>query len=206
MGKPAGTIYKTPLLLKVDSLVDSTAIIPANRADFKAMEQALTATDLMIKASKMGYLPRLNAFGAYQFNDNNMLGFGASAYIAGVQLSWDIFKGNSTKNKIATQTLERDKIAQQLISQKDQSQVELNKAYRQLADTKVKMEQQQAAIEFADEALRILQNRYGQGLTNTTDVLTAETQLSQQKLNYAQALFSYNATIAYLQFLTTSSK
>jgi outer membrane protein TolC len=65
------------------------------------------------------------------------------------------------------------------------------------------MQQQEAAVQMAEEALRILQNRYTQGLVNTTDVLTAQTQLAQQKLLYQQAVFTKNSTAAYLQFLTT---
>ena len=159
----------------------------------------------MIKANKMSYLPKLNAFGSYQLNDSRMLGFGANAYIAGVQVSWDIFKGNRTKNSIATQTLERNKLAEELAQQKDQSQLELNKAYRDLADAQFDIKQQKLAIEQASESLLILQNRYQQGLVNTTDVLMASTQLSQQKFALAQAIFTTNVTKAYLQLLTAST-
>jgi hypothetical protein len=38
-------------------------------------------------------------------------------------------------------------------------------------------------------------------LVNTTDVLSAQTQLLQQKLSYQQAIYSNNLTAAYLQFL-----
>ena len=134
-----------------------------------------------------------------------MLGFGANAYIAGMQIKWDIFKGNSTKNSIATQTLERNKLSEQLIQQKDQSQLELNKAYRDLSDAQFDINQQKLSIQQASEALVILQNRYQQGLVNTTDVLQATTQLSQQKFALVQAIFTSNVTKAYLQLLTTST-
>jgi outer membrane protein TolC len=81
--------------------------------------------------------------------------------------------------------------------------LELNKAYRDLSDAQFNIRQQKIAIEHASEALRILQNRYQQGLVNTTDVLMAATQLSQQKFALAQAVFTANVTKAYLQLLTT---
>jgi outer membrane protein TolC len=207
MGQPDGVVYtaehslQTPLADK-----DTITKIAANRADFVAMQKAIEATDLMITSNKKSYLPKLNAFGSYQLNDNSMLGFGANAYMAGVQLSWDIFKGNSTKNTIATQTLERKKLAEQLTQQQEQSQLELNKAYRDLADAQFDMQQQKASIEQATESLTILQNRYNQGLVNTTDVLMATTQLSQQKFALAQAMFNANVTRAFLQLLTATGK
>lgn len=203
MNKPTGVVYhvETPITSIDTRLAVDT--LSANRSDFRAMEIAIESAGLMIKSSKMSYLPKLNAFGNYQLHDKTMLGFGSGAYLAGVQLSWDIFKGNSTKNKIATQTLERNKMAEELTNQKEESRVELNTTYRQFEDAAFKIQQQQSAVDQANEALRIIQNRYQQGLVNTTDVLMAQTQLSQQKLAFTQAMFSRNVSLAYLEFLTS---
>ena len=206
MGQADGVIYIADKSLQTEIPAnEGSTKIAASRSDFLAMQKAIDASDLMIKANKMAWLPKLNAFGSYHLNDSRMLGFGANAYIAGMQLTWDIFKGNRTKNAISTQKLERNKLAEQLVQQKDQSQLELNKAYRDLADAQFDIKQQKTAIEQASESLLILQNRYLQGLVNTADVLLAATQLSQQKFALAQAVYSTNVTRAYLQFLTGST-
>jgi outer membrane protein TolC len=80
----------------------------------------------------------------------------------------------------------------------------LNKALRELNDANFEIKQQAKAIEQATEALRILQNRYEQGLANTTDLLMASTQLSQQQLSKAQAILTSNITRAYILFLSSS--
>ncbi|MCK9404024.1 MAG: TolC family protein [Chitinophagaceae bacterium] len=206
MGVPGGSIYTIKSTTETgNQRFDLLQEIPSNRADFEAMKKAIEASDLMIKSSKMSDLPKLNAFGSYQLNDSRMLGFGAGAYLAGVSISWNIFKGNLTKNKMATQTLERNKLSVQLEQQKEQSNTDLNKTRREIADIQVEILQHTKTIEQASEALRILQNRYEQGLVNTTDVMQSATQLSQQKLALAQAMFTQQVTNAYLQFLTTSN-
>lgn len=206
MGVPGGSIYTTNVTVETGNKnADSIEAVPSNRSDFEAMRKAIEASDLMIKSSKMSNLPKLNAFGSYQLNDSRMLGFGAGAYLAGIRLSWNIFKGNTTKNTMAAQTLERNKLAVQLEQQKEQSQTELSKTKREMADSQFEIAQQTKAIEQASESLRILQNRYEQGLVNTTDVMLSATQLSQQKLALAQAIFNQQVTIAYLQFLTSSN-
>ncbi|HZK62907.1 MAG TPA: TolC family protein [Puia sp.] len=206
MGQKNGIIYTVDSLIQTEpGPTSQTTKIAATRSDFLAMQTAIESADLMIKANKMSYLPKLNAFGSYQFNDSRMLGFGAGAYLAGVQLSWDIFKGNTTKNTIATQTLERNKLTTELAQQKDLSQLELDKAFRDLADARFSIKQQELAVGQASESLLILQNRYQQGLVNTTDVLMASTQLSQQKFALAQAVFNIHATEAYLQLLMAST-
>ena len=203
---------ETNIVYTVDKNIEQQKPDPASistinpaRADFVAMQKAIEASDLMIKATQKSYLPKLNAFGSYQLNDSQVFGFGAGAWFAGVQLSWDIFKGNKTKNSINTQKLERDRLKEQLSQQQEQSQLELNKANRDLSDAQFDMLQQKAAIEQASEALQILQNRYQQGLVNTTDVLMAATQVSQQKFALAQAIYTTGITNAYIQFLTASN-
>jgi outer membrane protein TolC len=206
MGQPAGKIYSIIDEPQMDSpAIYSTLRVFAARSDFMAMQKAIDAYGLMIKSSQMSYLPKLNAFGNYQYNDSRLTGFGANAYLVGIQLSWNVFNGNKTKNVIAAQKLERDKLTVQLAQQKDQSQLELDKAYRDLSDARFEIAQDQAAIEQAAEALRILQNRYQQGLVNTIDVLTADTQLSQLKFSLAQAQFTANVTSAYIQLLTVTT-
>ncbi|MDQ6902152.1 MAG: TolC family protein [Bacteroidota bacterium] len=205
MGQPGGTIYKVNAFEIEFAGNDTATKIAASRSDLVAMQKAIEASDLMIKSNKMSSLPKLNAFGSYQFNDSRMLGFGAKAYIAGIQLSWNIFNGNRIRNTTSTQTLERNKLAEQLSQQKDQSQLELNKAYRDLADAQYDIQQQKIAGSQASEALTILQNRYQQGLVNTTDVLMATTQLSEQKFKLSQAVFTSNITRAYIQLLTSST-
>ena len=205
MGASFGNIY-VPKKFNDKKNNDSISSNKLNesRADFVAMQKAIEASNLMIESSKKSYLPKLNAFGNYQLNDNKILGFGANSYLVGLQFSWDIFKGNKTKNEIETQTLERNKLYLNLSKQKEESQLELNKTYREYNDGLFAIKQQNLAVEQASEALRILTNRYQQGLVNTTDVLQATTQVSQQKFGLTQAIFNTKITKAYIEFLTSN--
>ncbi|MBS1529791.1 MAG: TolC family protein [Bacteroidetes bacterium] len=206
MGAKTGVIYTIDAQTEADQIMaDTMQRIPDNRADFMAMQKAIDASAMMLKSNQMSYLPKLNAFGNYQYNDSRLAGFGANSYLAGIQLSWDIFKGNARKSKIDAQKLERDKLTEQLAQQKQQGQMELNKAFRDLSDSRAEILRDRAAVDQAAESMRILQNRYQQGLINTTDVLMADTQLSQQKFTLAQAEFSLAVTKAYIQLLTSSS-
>lgn len=203
MNRPGGKVYTTsPVrLTSADNGADS---VPSGRSDLLAMKAGLAAYDQAIRSTKMSAIPRLNGFANYQLNDKSLMGFGSGAYLAGLQLSWDIFKGNQARSKAATQTLEKNKLQQQLQQQVDQGTVEIRKARQQLADLQYRQQQTASAIEAAGESLRIMQNRYSQGLVNTTDVLMAQTQLAQQKMLAAQTDFMQQSTINYLNFLTES--
>lgn len=204
MGKPSDTIYKADVPIDEASAAPMPYRLPSDRADFRAMQNAIEASAYGAKSSQMGYLPRINAFGSYQLIDSEWLGFGSNFFLAGIQLSWDIFTGGKTRNYAAARHLERDKAEEQFNEQKAQGQLELDKAQRQLTDTQYAIQQQKTAVAHAEEVLRILQNRYHQGLANTTDALLAHAQVAQQKLKLAQALFSYQVTSAYINYLISS--
>lgn len=202
MGKPTGITYLIEPQPE-DNYPATNDTLPAERADFKAMEAAIQSYNLLVKGAKMKYLPHVNAFANYQWHDRSITGFGGGGYLAGLQLSWNVFDGFETKNKIAGKLAERDKMALQLQAQKDDDRAEIVKARRTLQDAVYAITQQQQAVYQSAEALRVLQNRYSQGLVNTPDVLAAQTQLAQQKLGLAQAIFSRSNAAVYLQFLTT---
>ncbi|HRK52846.1 MAG TPA: TolC family protein [Cyclobacteriaceae bacterium] len=206
MGVETSVVYQVDLIETVDPVVNEDSRIPTNRADFRAMQSAVEAQEIMMGSSKMSYLPKLNAFGEYLLNDNDALGFGSDSYLIGAQLSWSLFNGMATRNKVVEHRIERDKMITQLDYQKEQSQIELNKTIRDIGNARFSLQQSELAVEQASEALRILQNRYEQGLVDTNDLLQSQTQLSKQKLSKAQAIFQFNVLQAYLQFLTSTSE
>lgn len=196
-----GTVYTTlPYVLNNQSV--NTEEVSMSRSDIKAMTTALNSYEMAIKSTKLGWAPKLNGFANYNLNDQSIGFNGARSYIAGVQLSWDIFKGNQIKNKSNTQKLEKLKVQEQLNNQIEQGNADILKTKRAIVDANYKIAQQTKAVEQADEVLRILKNRYQQGLVSTNDVLIAQSQLSQQKLQLAQATLEQKSSINYLEFLS----
>ncbi|RYG54504.1 MAG: TolC family protein, partial [Chitinophagaceae bacterium] len=144
MNKPTGEVYQTEQMKQADSPGSDIQNLPQNRSDFLALEKAMNATSLMEKANKMKLMPRLNAFGSYQWNDKALTGFGADSYIAGLQLTWNLFDGNNTKRQAAAFRLERQKLDLQLRTMHQENQMMLDKANRDLADSEFKIKKQKA--------------------------------------------------------------
>ncbi len=202
MGAPKGVVYSTkPYNLSPQT--DISDSVSSGRSDIRALNAAVNSYDMAIKSTEMSWMPKLNAFANYNINDKSIAFNGAKSYIAGVQLSWDIFKGNQMNRKAATQRLEKTKVQQQLTSQLETGAAEIRKTKRAVVDANYKIQQQTTSVQQSEEALRILQNRYEQGLVSTNDILVAQTQLSQQKLFLAQAQLEQKSAINYLEFLTT---
>ncbi len=196
-------IYKPSEALENTIAIETINVsLSENRKDIQAMNKSSEAYSKMLQASKMTFLPRLNAFGSYEMYDKNILGTSAKGYLVGAQLSWNIFDGYKSIGKYEKAKAESQKADVEKEQYTKQSQLELNKTNRQLLDSENKVNLSQLAFEQSQEAFRIRQNRFAQGLEKTTDLLQAETQMIQKELEQLQAVFEYNFTKQYLQFLT----
>lgn len=173
-----------------------------SRKDIQAMSKSSEAYAKMLQSSKMAFLPRLNAFGSYELYDKNFLGTVAKGYLVGAQLSWNVFDGYKSIGKFQKAKAESQKADVEKDQYKKQSQLELNKTNRQLKDAENKVNLSKLALEQSQEAYRIRQNRFTQGLEKTTDLLQSETQMIQKEMEHLQSVFEYNFTKQYLQFLT----
>ncbi|WP_282056380.1 TolC family protein [Maribacter luteus] len=176
--------------------------LPENRKDVLAMSSASEAYRQMYKSDKMGFLPRLNAFGTYELHDDEVFQGDADGYLFGAELKWDIFEGSKRFGKTKKSRAEYEKSKLELNQYKAESQVELNRATRMLQDAKNNLELTALALEQSGESLRIRTNRFEQGLEKTTDLLMAETQFAQKQLEYYATIFQHNYALAYVQFLT----
>jgi outer membrane protein TolC len=198
-----GKTYKPSEELETAISVETIAVsLSENRKDIQAMNKSTTAYQKMYMSSKMNFLPRLNAFGSYELYDKNFLGTSAKGYLVGAQLSWNVFDGYKSIGKMNKAKADFQKAEVETEQYKKQSQLELNKTNRQLIDAENKVTLSQLAFEQAHEGYRIRQNRFTQGLEKTTDLLQSETQMIQKELEHLQAVFEYNFTKNYLQFLT----
>lgn len=172
-----------------------------DRKDLQAYRKSLEAYDHLIKSSEAKFLPRVNAFGSFELYDNKPYEFNANGYLVGVQVAWNVFDGMKSKSEIEKQKAELLKSQTEIKQYQKQSELELNKSYRQVLDADNKVNLTKQAWEQSAEAYRIRKNRYAQGLEKASDILNAETLMSKKELEYQQAIFEYNTALEYFKFL-----
>lgn len=196
----------TFVIKPTDSLSWQQTVVPAaglsdSRKDVAAYKKALEANKNMQLSAQKKLLPRLNAFSSYELNDKRVYNFRGEGYTLGLQLSWNLFDGLKTKGAVLQAKANFKQAEQELAQYKLQSQLEINKALRQLSDAAAKIGLTKLALEQSQEAYRIRSNRFIQGLEKTTDLLNAEMLVTQKQLDYLQSVLEYNITSSYLNFL-----
>ena len=203
IGEETGSLLSPVNELMLDPVtMGNNSILSMDRKDILAMQYSVDAQEKMLESSKMNFVPRANAVANYEWNDASFMGFGANNYMIGLQLSWDIFSGYKNIGKIHQDKalLEKANLTQQKYIQ--ESELELNKAKRQFSDSRNQVELTSLALEQSKEAFRITSNRFKQGLEKSTDLLYAETKYHEKELEHAKAIFNYNFSKAYLNFLS----
>lgn len=200
---PKGKTFKPAEEMEKNLVVEQlSAWLPDNRRDLLAMDKSVAAYKQVWHMSQWNMLPRLNAFSSYELYDQRLFGTQAKGYLVGLQLSWNLFDGYKSLGKTQKAKAEYQKMSFEAEQYKAQSKLELDKSQRQLKDAEQKVSLSLLAYQQSQEAYRIRNNRFKQGLEKTSDLLAAETQQLQKELEYLQSLFDYHFTKQYVQFLS----
>lgn len=187
----------------VSPLVD--ARVPENRSDLLALKSAVEARSEMLKSSQGQFVPNLAVFGSYEWNDDELTGFGANNYVMGATLRWDIFKGGQQLFGVQKSRAEYEKTKLEYQQKKNQAELELSEARTQAAVAFAAIDISEKALQKSREAYRITQNRFEQGMEKTADLLASEAQLREAELNYLNSLYQYANSLFQLEFLTQNS-
>jgi len=172
-----------------------------SNAQTRAIEYRVQAAERMVKASDFSFLPKINLFGRYEYNDTNFASFSASSYIIGANLSWNIFSGFSKVGKSMEARADLKKARSMQENNRFEQENRVRQAVRALKHAEQEIELTEESIRQSKEDVKIRSNRYAQGMERTTDLLEAETKLAEAKLKNAKALFKYNMSIAALNML-----
>ncbi|MCH2450045.1 MAG: TolC family protein [Gracilimonas sp.] len=182
----------------VASITDDSAV---ENSTLKALRYRIEAAEEMVKSSKFSFIPSLNAFGSYEFNDNVMFGTRGESYFVGATLKWDMFSGFSNAGKVMQSRAELKKATVAYRSQSLKTQMEIKQARRSVIQAQKQFNFAEASAEQAAEDFRIRLDRYEQGMETTSDLLLAEARLSKNRLQRLNALYQYNISLARLELL-----
>lgn len=131
-----------------------------------------------------------------QYNDNVGV---TDGYSVGVRASWNFFDGGAARAQ-ATQAKANIAIAESnFTNQRNQIRFEVEQFYSQLQSNLENVQTATAAVDQAQEALRLARLRFQAGVGTQTDVIAAENDLTRAQGNRVTAILDYNRAFANLQ-------
>lgn len=167
--------------------------------DYKILYTQRELQNANVKYSYWGFLPSLNAFGAYILNYQND-NFGELydqrypySYI-GATLAFPIFQGGKRTAKVQEEKWRRTRIDWGLVDLQNKLNAEYTRA---LAAYKSNLEiytTQRENVSLAEEVYQVVHLQYQNGLRPYLDVTVAEAELRTTRINYFNSLYQVLAS------------
>jgi len=186
-------------------LFSTLAAARTNRPELQRLSKLAEAGEQQVIASRAGALPRVSAFGRYDWmrggpgtgwNDRR------DGWTAGLQTQWAIFDGLATRGRTAQS---KSRLVQTRLALEETElaiDVEVRRAHSSLTEARELVSASAAVVEQADEALRLARVRYSAGTATQLDMLTSQVELTRARLNQLQATYRYNVALATLRRAT----
>lgn len=200
-------LVPTDSLTRERTTIDTVDYSQVNqqRSDMLALRYRADAAREVLRAQRSNFLPNLNVFGGYEWNDDLPFGTNGESWMAGISLKWNLFSGFENAGAAQRARAELHKAELAVRDQALQNEVQIGAALRNLEASRRQLQQARAAVEQARESLRIRSDRYAQGLEKTTDVLNSEVTLANKRLAYLKTLYEHNLNVYRLELLTERS-
>jgi len=154
----------------VDELVSAAL---KQRTELAALDEQAVAYHALAKAERSRVLPQLTLSGGYNYLENRFLD-DEEFLSAGVGFQWALFDGGQSRKRAAA--LDRNGSAAEDQRRDTESLIALQvrQAWLSLAEAQDRVKVSAAAVEQAEENLRIAREQYGAGLGTQTQLLQAE--------------------------------
>jgi len=199
LGQPGDTAFVLPDSLpspaQIRSLVAASAPDTGEaRLDVAAAQLGVEAAQKDVRRATARYIPRVNAFGRYDWNSPDQPFGGPSSYTVGVMASWTPFAGASEigdrqaalGRADAARAMAEAAVAGATLEQ-DATRTQLTVAVAQLEIAEVSVTQ-------GAEAHRIVARKYAGGLATIAELLSAAATENQTRLGLSDA--RYQAIVA----------
>lgn len=170
---------------------------PANRHDIKAQKQLLEAREFEIRENRENYIPEVYTRLAMDYVQNDKVQE-QTIYSATLGIRVNLFDGYASQAAHERAVKQRSKQRDAVRLAEQRAQFEITTARNDASVAKERIGVSEAAIRQSEENLRINEERYQERVGIASEVLDAQTLVTQAKTDYYSALYDYQAATARL--------
>lgn len=155
------------------------------------------------KGARGEFLPRVDVFANAGVSANKWISDGSGDYLIGASVTFNLFDaGRKARIRQARAAAELAASEQEHLA--NQIRLEVVRACQEYVSARERLLVAERVIGHATEALRIVQDRYREGLTTITEVLRAETAAVRARLNLLAA--RYDHYVGYANVLLATGR
>ncbi|HPX12564.1 MAG TPA: TolC family protein [Syntrophales bacterium] len=188
----------------VKSLESCLAIARDARPEVRMYRITVEQAEKSVGLAKGDYFPTMSLSANYsRFGDSP--GVSGSPYDDGENwslmalASWDLWEWGKTKYNVDASRSRLSQARDALLNLTDRIDLEVKDSYLYVQEAEKHIFVAEKAIEQAEENFRINTERYREQVATSTDVIDAETLLTETKSDYFNALSDYNIALSRLE-------
>jgi outer membrane protein TolC len=160
-----------------------------HRPDYAISSSSVRTAEDRIREAKADYLPNARAFASLGVSGRNLTS-GSSDYIVGANVTFDVFNAER-KSRLSEARSGQTRAEAQQTERGNQIRLDVVRAVQQFRIAQQQLDVARSSVEQAQEALRIIQDRYDLGLTTITDLLRAQTEWVRAKMGVLSSRHAY---------------
>ncbi|WBL26382.1 TolC family protein [Zunongwangia sp. HGR-M22] len=194
---PENTTFKLPTeTFAITPSVETTQI---DRADIAALDYKKQASENNVKMAKAAYYPAIAMLGGYVALDvKNALTI-SNAMNIGVGVSYDLSDIFKAKNEVKLAQHKSEELEYHISKAKDEVKIQVENAKEEYQLALNKDEVYTQSQKQAEENYRIVKDKYDNGLVDTNDLLEADVDQLQAKINKTNS--KADISLKYYQLL-----
>jgi len=172
-----------------------------NRLELKMLDTRIDQAERAVSLARSPFYPTVGIFGSFRWEDGGFIP-DPEVWSAGAVAKWTLWDWGKTYSNVQAARATMNRARNEEIRLRDGIKLEVKRAYLSLREAEANISVAEKSIEQAGENYRITEEQYKASMTTSTEVLDAQTQLSQARLNYYSALSDYNIELARLRKAT----
>jgi outer membrane protein TolC len=192
---------------EADKLVENSILVDQSETNFlalKMIDSQKKMNEEEKKGIKMGYLPNLSFYAAYNYNVNikpeDNFRKGIDGAFLGLRLDWNLFDGLEKYHKAKMNVLNKEKIENQyeLLNQQLEMAVDNNRKQIEVKAGALSITKEQ--LQLAESIHKNAVLKFKQGMNSSNDLILAENGLQQAQTNVVASYIQLRqAELEYLK-------
>jgi outer membrane protein len=208
LNEAMGLPLDTPHDLTTSLAPIASAELPLAKQEESARESRPEARQVRLGVSlarnqtemaRAGLWPQVSFRVAFEADRQRFINRGGANWLAGASLRWNLFNGFADRARIAEAGEQEQRARAEQRRVEAGVGLEVRRAYLDLKATGERIQVAESAVSAAEENLRIVKNRYENGLTNVTELLRSETALAEARLRRLAAVHDQRLAAAGLE-------
>ena len=188
------------------SLPESIVLALQNRAELEQQLVQRNISEQRRRSALAALGPTVSVFASYNMlrlssgdpSEFASRGF-ADGYSLGARARWDLFDGGAAKARARQEEVNRTIAEIRFADVSKLVRLEVERAYFNLTSSQRNIQTATVSLEGAQEALRLARLRFQAGVGPLSDVITAESNVTEAEGNRVRTILNYNRALAALQ-------